>query len=215
VSDTPEKRHEHLDARALIEGDLDQLQRERRRHFVPALLLAAVALGSFIVIGGVRPDLLSQPPWQLLIQVALWALCLVVFPAIGLGLMFPGRVVRVLLAVGAVLLTFAATLGWPSDLVPNHDRFSFDGCMMMLTLFGVGLLGLGLFSGAFVQRRRTSAVYWIAAGVALAALNTVTWHCPNTGAAHVMPNHIGGAVVMMVLASVVGFVVHRRRRAGN
>lgn len=202
----------HLDARTLIEDDLERLQRARRRHFVPALVLAAFALASFIVIGGVRPDLLTQPPWQLVIQIALWALCLVVFPAIGLGLLFPGRVARVLLAIGGVLLTVAATLGWPSDVLPNHDPLAFDGCMVMLSLFGIGLLGLGLFSGAFVQRRRTSAIYWIAAGVALAALNTVTWHCPNTGAAHVMPNHLGGALVMMVLASAVGYVVHRRRR---
>ncbi len=88
-----------------------------------------------------------------------------------------------------------------------------DSCLVMLVIFGIGLLALGLFSGAFVQRRRPSAIYWVAAGVTLAALSTVTWHCPKTGAEHVMPNHLGGALALMLLACVVGFVAHRRRPA--
>lgn len=202
---------ERIDAKALIEKDLDNLRSERRRHFVPALLLMVLCLGGFIMIRGTRPDLLEQPPWQLLVQITLWGMCLVVFPAIGLGLLFPNRGTRIALAVGGVVLTIAATMGWPFQVVPNHG-FQLGGCLKMLLIFGAGLLGLGLFSGAFVQRRRSSAVYWVAAGVTLAALNTITWHCPETGAEHVMPNHLGGAIGMMLLASVVGFIVHRRRK---
>jgi hypothetical protein len=203
---------DRINARELIEDDLTQLQKERRRHFAPALILAVLALGGFFLIRGARPDLLNQPPWQLAVQIGLWGLCLVVFPAIGLGLLFPNRSTRVALAIGGVALTIAATLGWPFGLVPNHG-LHFGGCMVWLLTFGFVLVTLGLFSGAFVQRRANTAIYWVAAGVALAALNTVTWHCPMTGAEHVMASHLGGAIAVLVFACAAGFIAHRRRSA--
>jgi hypothetical protein len=77
---------------------------------------------------------------------------------------------------------------------------------------GVLLLGLGFISGAFVQRRRASSVFWVAAGLSLAALNVATWHCPITGLLHVVPGHLGGAALLLVLAAVVGMWAHRRAR---
>ena len=76
-------------------------------------------------------------------------------------------------------------------------------------LVGVLLLGVGFISGAFVQRKRFGAVFWVASGVALVALNIVTWHCPGTGIFHVLPNHMGAAVGLLVLATAAGLVARR------
>ncbi|MEZ4454306.1 MAG: hypothetical protein R3B09_32940 [Nannocystaceae bacterium] len=207
-----------LDAHALITGDLARQRRARRRHFVPALLLVLLVVGAALAITGVRGDLLHQPPWQLALQIALWGLCLLVFPAIGLGLLFPGRGARFALAVAAVFVTVAAAIGQEAGAL---DFASFGhhlagehgfGCGVVLILAGVIILAIGLISGAFVQRRRPAAVYWITAGVTLAALNTVTWHCPATGLAHVLPGHLGAATLLLVLASVIAVIAHLRQR---
>ena len=207
-----------LDAHALITGDLAQQRRARRRHFLPALLLVVLVVGASLAISGVRSDLFHQPPWQLGLQIGLWILCLLIFPAIGLGLLFPGRVARVLLAVAGVVATVAAAIGQDTrlfDLAGVRQHLSGEhglGCGLVLIGAGVVILGIGLVSGAFVQRRRPAAVYWITAGVALAALNTVTWHCPATGLSHVLPGHLGAATVLLLLASVIAVVAHLRQR---
>lgn len=204
-----------LDVDALIQGDLARSQRARRRHFLPALLLTLLVCGGLLAITGVRGDLLDQPPWQLLLQISLWLLCFLIFPAIGLGLIFPSRGARVLLAVGGVLATVAAAIGQPGihDLEGLRRHLEGEhglGCGVVLLAAGGVILAIGVLSGAFVQRRRPAAVYWITAGVTLAALNTVTWHCPATGLAHVLPGHLGGALVLLALASVIALVAHVR-----
>lgn len=203
-----------LDAGALIAHDLEDLQRERRRHFVPALALVILAIGGLLVTTGFRGDLLTQPPLQLATQIALWVLCLLVLPAVGLGLVFPSRWARVGLVVLTIGLTMGASLSW--QLHDHHTgamHFGIDGCFIVQLTLGAALFILGAFSGAFVQRRRAAAVYWVAAGLGLAALNTGTWHCPNATLEHVMPSHFTAAAVLITVTAVVGLVLHRRRDA--
>ena len=209
------------DAAALIMADLEGCQRQRRRRFIPALAIVVLAIGGAMLMMGLRPDLLAQPWWQLAVQCVLWLLCLVVFPAIGLGLLFPSRGVRLGLATSAVGLTMLATLGLPSPGMFDPDLHLHDGdgggggCGLMITGYAAVVLLMGLLSGAFVQRRKTVAVYWIAAGVALTGLTAITWQCPMTGAAHVLPGHLGVAAALMLATSLVGVLAHRRRRASS
>lgn len=203
--------HVHVDAAQVILADLDMQQSRRRRHFAPALVIAMIAVAGPMLVIGLRPDLLAQPAWQLALQCVLWLLCLIVFPAIGLGLMFPSRGTRIGLAGGAVGLTLLATLGVPAGLAAEDHGHSGAACSMLVVFYALAVLLMGLLSGAFVQRRRTSGVYWIAAGVSLTALSAITWQCPETGIAHVLPSHLAVAGVLMFATSVVGILAHRRR----
>jgi hypothetical protein len=207
------EEHGQIDAAKLILADLDRARTRRRRHFIPALAIIVLALGGAMLVMGLRPDLLEQPWWQLALQCVLWLLCLIVFPAIGLGLLFPSRAARIGLAAGAVGLTVLATLGVPSSTMFASDDHGGLGCSLMITIYAMVVLLMGLLSGAFVQRRRAAAVYWIAAGVALTGLTAITWQCPVTGASHILPAHLGVATALMLTTSVVGVLVHRRRGA--
>ncbi len=207
---SPDHESVRVDAATLIVADLDLAQSRRRRHFIPALIVGLIAIVGPMLIIGVRPDLLAQPGWQLALQCVLWLLCLIVFPAIGLGLVFPSRVVRIGLASGAVGLTLLATLGAPASLADDHGH-SGVACSLLVTFYAIAVLLMGLISGAFVQRRRVSAVYWIAAGISLTALSAITWQCPDTGVAHVLPSHLAVAAGLMIATSVIGIVAHRRR----
>ncbi len=199
-----------------ISAELDTEQARRRAHFLPALLMSLVVVAGPLIVLGVRPDLLQLPPAQLAVQGLLWVLCLGVFPAIGVGLLFVGRAARLALAVTAVALSVVAATGWPfADVAATahaHSHESMIGGCLPFTL-GIGglLLGIGVFSGAFVQRRRMAAVFWIAAGCSLVALNMVTWHCPHSGMLHVLPSHLGGAALLLALAVLVGVIVRRRQ----
>ncbi len=204
-----------IDAKHIIESDLQDLQTRRRRHFGLALVLAIAATGTAVALG-VRPDLLQQPPLQLVAQAVLWLLCLVLFPAIGVGLYFPGRWTRIVLALTGVTAMVVATTGWPrvAHGGANHGSWAgLDPCLLTVLASGTLLLALGVFSGAFVQRRRATSVYWVAAGLSLAALDLVTWMCPLNGLQHVLPSHFGGAGLLLVLAVLVGLWVHRQARA--
>jgi len=198
------------DAAKLIMADLASGQRKRRRRFIPALAIVVLALAGSTLLIGLRPDLLDQPWWQLAIQCVLWLLCLVVFPAIGLGLLFPSRGARLVLAAGAVGLTMLATLGLPSATRFEADAHFHGGCGAMITIYVLLVLLLGLLSGAFVQRRKSAAVYWIAAGIALTGLTAITWQCPLTGASHVLPSHLGVAAAAMLGTTLIGLLAHRR-----
>lgn len=195
-----------------ITKDLRAGQRIRRAHFLPALLLASVIVIGVLVSMKVRPDLLEQPPAQLALQAALWVMCLLVLPAVGVGLLFPGRVTRVLLAVGAILLAAAASTGWPFTGLDHGGEAGADGCMMLVMGTGVMLVLIGFSSGAFVQRRGVAGVFWVAAGLTLVALNVVTWHCPASGLMHVLPSHLGGAALLMGVAVVVGVLSRRSEK---
>jgi hypothetical protein len=215
MSEREQQPHVRVDAAELILADLGVQQSRRRRHFVPALVIAMIAVAGPMLIVGVRPDLLAQPAWQLVLQCVLWLLCLIVFPAIGLGLMFPSRGTRIVLAGGAVGLTLLATLGIPAGLGADDHGHSGAVCSLLVVFYALAVLLMGLLSGAFVQRRRASAVYWIAAGVSLTALSAITWQCPVTGVAHVLPSHLAVAAGLMIATSVVGILAHRRRDRGT
>lgn len=191
--------------------DLRKQQRVRRAHFLPALLLVAILVIGVLVSLEVRPDLLEQPPAQLALQGALWIVCLLVLPAVGVGLLFPGRWMRVSLATGAILLAAAASTGWPLTDLHHGEAVGIDGCMMIVMGTGIMLVLIGFLSGAFVQRRGVASVFWVAAGLALVALNVVTWHCPASGLLHVLPSHLGGAALLMSVAVAVGVLSRRSR----
>ncbi|MEM6994550.1 MAG: hypothetical protein AAF721_28810 [Myxococcota bacterium] len=202
------------DAYKAILQDLQKTQATRRKHFGPALMLVAIVVVGFFVVTRTRPDLFDQPPAMLALQVVLWGLCLLAMPAIGVGLVFPSRGGRLAIVLLAVFCAMAATTGWP---IPGHlshgGHGGFDRCLTVVLGTGALLLGVGFLSGAFVQRRRVTAVFWVAAGLTLAALNVVTWHCPESGLMHVLPSHVGGAAMLLGVAVVVGIVTHRRARA--
>lgn len=201
------------DACELITADLDRQCKARRTHFLPALLLALVVVVGTLVAVGARPDLLEQGPLKLAVLAALWVLCLVVFPAIGVGLLFVGRTTRLALVAAGVLATVALTSGWPHDSSSVHlAGGSGLGCLPLTLGTGVLLLGIGFLSGAFVQRRAVTSIFWVAAGLSLMALNVVTWHCPRTGLLHVLPHHLGGGLALLVVAVVVGWLAHRHSR---
>lgn len=206
------KPHANNALEAIVK-DLRTQQRVRRAHFLPALLLVAVVVVGVLVSMKVRPDLFEQPPAQLALQGALWVMCLLVLPAVGVGLLFPGRWTRVILATSAILLAAAASTGWPLTGLDHGGEAGVDGCMMLVMGTGVMLLLIGFASGAFVQRRGVSGVFWVAAGLTLVALNVVTWHCPASGLMHVLPSHLGGAALLMAVAVVVGII--SRRPAGR
>ncbi|MCB9752757.1 MAG: hypothetical protein H6713_22610 [Myxococcales bacterium] len=205
-----------IDAKALIDEDLAALQQERRRHFVPALVVALGALLLAAVLSGVRGDMFSQPAWKVALQIAVWVQCLLVLPAIGLGLIFPGRAARVGVVGLAAVTTLLAGVGMPTELpsvtsMVTHAVSDGFGCVAYVFGAGLALLALGYFSGAFVQRRRSQAVLWVTAGIAMATLDAVTWHCPATDPTHTISTHVGAAVVILVITSVLAIVIHARR----
>jgi hypothetical protein len=205
----PQQTGPKIDALSAITADLDNLKVHRRRHFTPALVMSAVAVAVLLFTLGSRPDLWTQPWWQVAIQIASWAVCLIAFPAIGVGLWFPSRPARVGLALLGIALAIVAALGWPA--MPSQGAVG-GPCGLVLTGTGLLLLGIGALSGAFAQRRASSAVYWVATGIALAGLNLVTWACPNTANDHVMATHLLPAVGLVLGASVFGAWLRRRYR---
>lgn len=204
------------DARTLIEGDLAGLRRERRRHFGPALVIALLAVGGFLVLTGVRPDLWSQPGWQLGLQLAVWLLCLVALPAVGLGLWFPARGPRIALALAAVLAASGAALG-PGlvDMFSGtgpEGQMTVDFCTQAMLGNGFVLFVVAVLSGAFIQRRGRGGALWVSGGIALMALDAIVWHCPSQDLGHNLRSHLGAALVLLALAGAAGALVHRRAR---
>ncbi|MEX1365459.1 MAG: hypothetical protein AB1Z98_20195 [Nannocystaceae bacterium] len=199
-------------ARQAIMADLEQGQRERRNNFLPALMLVAIVAVGVLVSMKTRPDLLELPPAQLALQATLWIVCLLVMPAVGVGLLFPGRWARVALAGGAIVLAGAAATGWPFAELEHGGQGGMDSCLMLVVGTGVMLVLIGFLSGAFIQRRSVSGVFWVASGLALAALNVVTWHCPSSGIMHILPSHVGGAALLLGLAVAVGVLSRRSDR---
>ena len=204
----------NVDAQALILGDLRALRRGRARHFMPAWVLSLLVVGGFLLLGGLRPDLWRQPPSQLAAQLAVWLLCLVALPAVGLGLWFPPRPLRVVLAGAAVLAAVLAALG-PGlfAMLPGTGQGpQIDRCVAGTFGSGLGLLAIGVLSGAFAARRRPGSAIWVSGGVALMALDAVVWHCPSEDMHHNLFSHLGAATLLLLLASVTAVIVHRRQR---
>lgn len=202
-----------IDAVQAITEDLRALAREKRRHFAPAAGLAVLILGCGFGLLGFRPDLLTQPPWQLAIQIALWVVGVVLFPAIGLGLLFVGRGVRAGLGLATVTLALLASAGRP-DQWAAHARGDapVGACLMLVLGSGCFLVAIGVLSGAFVQRRHFSGGYWVAAGLSLAALNLSTWICPSDDTIHIGLGHLGATLALLGLAVAIATITHRHHR---
>jgi hypothetical protein len=195
-----------------ISRDLGSLRRDRRRQFLPAVLLTVVIVAGVATGLGLRPDLFEQPPWQLALQAAVWMVCLVAFPAIGVGLWFPSRATRLVLAIGGVALAIVSSVGIQPFASSNGQGATAGPCWLVLAGCGFALLVVGAWSGAFAQRRARSSTFWIAAGLALAALEVVTWTCPCAETGHVVTMHFGPALLVVVIAATAGALLHRRRR---
>lgn len=196
-----------------ITADLGRVHARRRRRFAPALAFVAVLVVGTLAGLGLRANLWDQPPWQVALQIATWLVCLVLFPAVGVGLWFPRPLTRVALAVGGVSLAIEAATGWPAAVPSTHAPRGDGPCWMVLGGFGLLLLGIGALAGAFAERRSHSATYWVAAGVALAALNAVTWVCPDGNADHVIRLHLGPSLIVVAIAVGVGLFMHHRANA--
>ncbi len=208
-----------LDARRLIEGDLQAQRRERAQHFRPALLLVVLVSAGMLMVTGVRPDLLSQPPAQLALQFLTWALAFVALPAVGLGLWFPSA--RARLGLAALAAAVAALVAAGRALSDMFGETAFEGAGLRLDYCTKLTLGSGVLtllvcavSGAFAQRRRPGGALWLAGAVALIAVDTTTWHCPWTHLGHTLPSHLGAGALLLALAGGAGLVLHRRQRAG-
>jgi hypothetical protein len=207
-----------LDALGLIVADLRASRRARARHFLPALILGSLIVGGFLVLTGLRPDLWRQPGEQLAAQLAVWALCLVALPAVGLGLWFPSRPLRIALVILAIAAATLAALGpalwfmWGEGLSGQPPRLDF--CIGATIGAGFVLLAIGVLSGAFAARRRAGGALWVSGGVSLMALDATVWHCPSDDLGHNLYSHLGAALLLMLLASVAGMIVHRRQRRG-
>lgn len=203
-----------LDAAKLIASDLQVVRRARLRHFLPALILSLLVVGGFLVLEGLRPDLWHQPIAQLLAQLAVWALCLVALPAVGLGLWFPPPLVRVALALAAIAAASLAALG--PDLAhilagPGQGP-RLDYCIAATVGSGFLVLAIGVLSGAFATRRRAGSALWVSGGLSLMALDAIVWHCPSADPGHNLYSHLGAAALLMLLASAAGLLVHQRQR---
>lgn len=192
-----------------INADLAAEQGRKRRHFGPAMVLAVLVVGSLFAMHGLRTDLAHLPAWRLGVLAVSWLLCLWLLPAIGVGLWFPSRTTRVVLVATAITLAPLGAFGWPMQ--PSTAGFQAPCGAMLL---GVGLVFgvLGALSGAFAQRRAVRSTFWVAGGITLAALGSVTWICPNDAADHITSTHLMPALGLAVLVGLIGVVVHRRMR---
>ncbi len=199
-----------IDANALITTDLRALRRDRRRHFRPALLLAVAVVTAIVALLGLRRDLWHQAPAQLAAQFGLWVFALGVMPAVGVGLWFPPRWLRVGLWLVAGGLAVVATLG-PHITRPALPPPGIDPCM--LATFGTGtvLLALAAISGALTLHRYGRGSVWVSAGITLAALDAIIWHCASTHVSHNLGSHLGAALVFFAVVAVLLRTVLRRR----
>ncbi|MEM6292960.1 MAG: hypothetical protein AAGA54_16920 [Myxococcota bacterium] len=192
-----------------IGADLSAAQTKKRRHFIPAIVIVAIAIGGLLAMLGLRSDFASMPAWRQASFVASWFVCLLLFPAVGVGLWFPSRGQKVALATVGVLLPVTATLGWP--IVPAGGHAA-GPCAAMTLSVGVVLVGVGAVSGAFAQRRSRSSTVWVATGLALASLVSVSCACPISEIDHLVFGHFAPAAGLAALGVLLGRWLHARMR---
>ena len=207
-----------MTAQTLIVADLRALRRARARHFMPALVLSLLVVGGLMMLGGLRPDLWQQAPEQIAAQLLVWLLCLVALPAVGLGLWFPSRALRVALGSAAVVAAVVAAIGAraldPFSTVVGRNPPA-DLCVVGMLGAGIGLLAIGVISGAFAARRQAASIWWVSGGLTLMALDAIVWHCPSDDLTHNLLGHLGAAGLLLMLASGVAWWTHRRQRPGS
>ncbi len=199
-------KREALDA---IGADLRAGTREKRRHFVPAIVGAVSLILAILAMTGIRGDFIEMPMWRQIALAASWVVCGVLFPAVGVGLWFPSPGTRTALAVTGIAIPLTAVLGWPMGSDPPEQALS---CGLALVALGTALVGVGALSGAFAQRRSASSTTWVAAGLTLAALATTSWICPVDHGGHLAWGHLLPALGFAALALALGRRLHRRQR---
>lgn len=192
-----------------IGADLSANTREKRRHFLPAIVGVLSLIFAVLAMAGIREDFIEMPMWRQLALAASWIICGLLFPAVGVGLWFPGRRTRIALAIAGIAVPLAAVVGWPMGTDPAVDPTS---CGMALVALGTGLVGVGALSGAFAQRRAAVSTTWVAAGLTLAALATTSWICPVDHGGHLAWGHLIPGLIFAGLALAVGRRLHRRAR---
>jgi hypothetical protein len=196
------------DAFSAIVADLEKQQCRRRAHFLRVLAVSAFVVVGSLALGSVRADIWQQSPSQLVAELVVLLVSLVAMPAIGVGLWFPERRTRLAIVAIAIVASATAVSGWPAA----RGGPAVDGCLAIVLGTGAALVAIGVVSGAFVERRCPSSVAWVTMGLSLVALNVATVHCPETGMRHVMPWHLGSALLLMGLAAGVATLVRRRCR---
>ncbi len=199
----------HDDLMAAIGADLSAKAREKRRHFLPAVIAVCGLVLGLLAMAGVRGDFAALPLWRQLSLGGAWLVCGLLFPAVGVGLWFPTRGVRVALVVAGIALPLAAVLGWPPLRGASAPAAP---CGLVLLALGACLVAVGAFSGAFAQRRSVQATAWVASGLTLSAMATTSWVCPVDAVAHLAWGHVVPAVGLTALAMVVGRWLHARQR---
>ena len=201
----------------IIIDDLEADRRARQRYYRPAWILLTLSVIGYFLASGIRPDLLSLPPLQLVSQVLTWALALLVFPAVGVGLRFPSRPTQLSLLGLGVVTTLLGTVGVPSptDFEPLSASATWtpqvDLCFLAILGFGTAIAAIAWLTGALSQRRRVRASLWIAASTSLLSLNIVNWHCARGDVLHTWGSHIIGASVLILATAILTYFNHRIR----
>jgi hypothetical protein len=191
------------DAATAIREELCAQRRRRRTRFGLSALLATSGFGGIVAVWA-RPDLWDQPWPQLAGQIALWVLGLLVLPAIGVGLWFPGRMSSGSVALLTLLAIVLATgSGWPAPALDGEPTRS-GSCAGIVGLVGAAGIGLALSSGAFIQCRRRASTLWLAAAIGVLALVAPLWVCTGAAQRHVWTDHLGFALVVAIAAAGLG-----------
>lgn len=198
------------DAFDAIGADLSADTREKRRHFLPAVVGAVSLIFALLAMAGIREDFIEMPLWRQIALGASLVVCGLLFPAVGVGLWFPSRNTRIALAIAGLAFPLAAVVGWPPGTGPAEHATS---CGIALVGLGTGLVGVGALSGAFAQRRSASSATWVAAGLTLAALATTSWICPIDDGRHLAWGHLIPGLGFAALALALGRRLHRRQRS--
>jgi hypothetical protein len=196
-------------ARCAIFDDLSTLHRERRAHFGTSAIVLAAIVGA-MVAATLRSDLLTQPLPALVAQVSLWGIGLLVLPAIGVGLWFPGRGASIAVVASTIALASIATL-WPA-----HDAGEPAGleprCLMAVGMVGALALAATMLTGAFRQCHRSSTKSWLAGGIGILSLVATVWMCNAPGVVHMLTSHIGAALGVGLVAVLIGSRARRTHR---
>ena len=197
------------DASTLIEADLDAAAAHKRRHFLPALIGATSLVGALLAMAGVRDDFAQMPGWRQFALTGSWIVCGLLFPAVGVGLWFPRRSLRVAVVLMGIVLPLSSVLGWPLGHEAPHAAAP---CGLALLGLGGGLVGIGAVSGAFAQRRAVGSSAWVAGGLTLTALATTSWVCPVDEGGHLTWGHVVPGLLLAAFAVGLGRWLHARQR---
>lgn len=200
-----------VDAVSVITRDLGRLHKRRRQRLVVVGIASTLAVVGMLASVGARPDWLEQPLSRLVVHAIVVGLGLVVFPAIGFGLLFPRPKTRYVLVAAAVLAGVAVALAWPPSRASTAALTSNLSCMLVTATTGLVLLVIGLVGRVFRERPSGAGVFWLAASLYLLCSNAIACHCPNEHWTHTLPSHLAAALLMGLGAAAIGSILPRQR----